>query len=76
MVPRETQGTTQMTSQVYNQAIAHLGRGAAGKPAVCGAKRAHITVSREQFDSGNWSQCKRCAARVAKWEAKPAQPRA
>jgi len=62
-----------MTSQVYNQAIAHLGRGGAGQPAVCGAKRAHITVSREQFTSGSWSQCKRCAARVAKWEAKSAK---
>lgn len=61
-----------MTSNVNNRAIAHLGRGgAAGQPATCGSKRAHITVSREQFDSGNWDCCKRCAARVARWNAKP-----
>ena len=63
-----------MTSNVNNQAIAHLARGAPGAPPVCSSRRAHITVSREQFKSGAWRVCARCAARLAKWEANPVPP--
>jgi hypothetical protein len=61
---------TDMTTNVRNQGIAHIGRGGAGKAPVCNDRRAHITVTRETFKSGTWRQCQRCAARLDKWEAK------
>jgi hypothetical protein len=61
------------TTNVYNRGIAHLGRGGAGKAPVCNNRRAHITVTREQFKSGAWGVgCAKCAALLAKWEAKEA----
>ena len=57
-----------MTSNVNNQGIAHLSRDRAGGPPVCNSRRAHITVTRDDFK--RWRQCKRCAATLAKWEAR------
>jgi hypothetical protein len=59
-----------MTSNVNNQAIAHLGTGGAGGRPWCGRRNAHISVALESFKSGAWRQCARCAAKLAKSEAK------
>lgn len=55
---------------VNNQGIMHLVRKIGGLP-VCQNRRAHMGVTRDQFKF-DVKQCKKCAAILAKWEAKEA----
>jgi len=62
---------TDHRNNVANSGIVHLGRGGAGKTPVCNRRNAHVSLTREQFKSGSWGrQCARCAAKLAKWEAR------
>lgn len=55
------------TSNVSNQAIAHLSYQAGGRP-FCGSKRAHISVA--VADAHKWGRiCTRCAKRLEKINA-------
>lgn len=53
-----------------NQGIMHLARKSGGVP-VCRNIRAHMSAPREVFKFDH-KQCKKCAAILAKWEAKEA----
>jgi len=57
------------TSQVYNAGTAHIGRGGNGGAPVCNNRRAHMTFDRTTFKLEP-KQCVRCAAKLAKWEAR------
>lgn len=55
---------------VNNQGIMHLAHKSGGLP-VCRKTRAHMSAPREVFKL-DAKQCKKCAAILAKWEAKEA----
>lgn len=57
-----------MTSNVNNQGIAHASYRAGGVP-LCNNRRAHMSFDIEKFRALG-GQCRRCAAKVAKMDAK------
>lgn len=62
-----------MTTNVNNQAIAHLAFKAGGEP-LCKSRRAHISIS--IADRASWGRiCARCAAKADKMKSFKAEAR-
>jgi hypothetical protein len=56
-------------SNVFNQGIAHAAFRDGGEP-LCKRRGAHMSLSIERFLTTKFAQCKRCAAKLAKGQAR------